>query len=162
MALERGAKAGTLSAPSNPDVTALLRKITLTLPVAAMLGAVSAQASPQEPNGSPNSVEHVRVALKHTPSQSLKFDARMPGPVATFKVAVDQRVFGLSVVDQLRKEFELTPLQRQSAEWRAKCCGINLLSVADGIEKAARQWKENRIHDRVSRELAQVIAAAEK
>ena len=127
-----------------------------------MLGAVSAQASAQEPNGSPDPVEHVRVALTHTPSQSLKFDPRMPVPVATFKVAVDQRVFGLSIVDQLRKEFELTLLQRQSAEWRSRCCGINLLSVADGIEKAARQWQERRIRDRVSRELAEVIAAADK
>jgi hypothetical protein len=33
--------------------------------------------------------------------------------------------------------------------------------VADGIEKAVRQWKESRIRDRVSRELAEVIAAAD-
>jgi hypothetical protein len=86
----------------------------------------------------------------------------MPRPVATFTVTVNERVFGLPIVEQLRKDFELTPLQRQSADWRAKCCGINLLSLADGIDKAARQWKENRIRDRVSRELAQVIAAADK
>jgi hypothetical protein len=86
----------------------------------------------------------------------------MPQPVATFRVSVDTRVFGLSIVDQLRKEFELTPLQRQSAEWRSKCCGVNLLSLADVIEKGVRQWKEKRIRDRVSRELADVIAAAEK
>jgi hypothetical protein len=34
--------------------------------------------------------------------------------------------------------------------------------LADGIGKAVRQWKEERIRDRVSRELAEVIAAAEK
>jgi hypothetical protein len=149
-----------LSGPSNPDVTALLRKITLALSLAAVFWPLSAEAAPQEP-ASRDSVEQVRAALNRTPGQSLKFDARMPTPVATFKVTVDERVFGLPIVEQLRKEFELTPLQRQSAEWRAKCCGINLLSVADGIEKAVRQWKESRIRDRVSRELAEVIAAAD-
>jgi hypothetical protein len=151
-----------LSGRSNLHVTALLRKITLTLLASVMLWPVSAGAAPQEPAGSPAAVDHVRATLNRTPSQSLKFDARMPQPVATFRVSVDTSVFGLSIVDQLRKEFELTPLQRQSAEWRAKCCGINLLSVADAIEKGVRQWKENRIHDRVSRELAEVVAAAEK
>jgi hypothetical protein len=128
----------------------------------AMLGPLSAAAAPQDSAGPPASVEHVRATLNRTPSQSLKFDARMPEPVATFRVSVDTSVFGLSIVDQLRKEFELTPLQKQSAEWRAKCCGINLLSIADAIQKGVRQWNENRIHDRVSRELAEVIAAAEK
>ena len=151
-----------LSGPSNPDVPALLRTITLALSVAALLCPVCAQASPQESSASPDSVEHVRTVLGRTPLQSLKFDARMPRPVATFKVTVDERVFGLPIVDQLRKEFELTTLQRQSADWRAKCCGINLLSLADGIEKAARQRRESRIRDRVSRELAEVIAAAAK
>jgi hypothetical protein len=140
-------------------VTDSLRKTVITVLFAAVLTPASASAAPQEAAAPPDQVEHVKAALNRTPPQSLRFDARMPEPVATFKVTVDQRVFGLSIVDQLRKEFELTPLQRQSAEWRAKCCGLNLLSLADGIGKAYRQWKEQRIHDRVSRELAEVIAA---
>ena len=151
-----------VSGQSNQIVTALVRKITLTLLVTAMLWPVSALAAPQEPTGSPASVDHVRASLNRTPPRSLKFDARMPAPVATFRVTVDERVFGLPIMDQLRKEFELTPLQRQSADWRAKCCGVNLLAVADGIEKAVRQWRETRIRDRVTGELAEVIAAAEK
>ena len=147
---------------SNPDVTALLRNTTLALSLAATLWPVAAGAATQEAAAAPDSVENVKAALSRTPSQSLRFDARMPEPVATFRVTVDQSVFGLSIVDQLRKEFELTPLQRQSAEWRSRCCGINLLSLADSIGKAVRQWKEQRIHDRVSRELAEVIAAADK
>jgi hypothetical protein len=148
--------------PSNSQVTDFLRKTILALSFVAIFWPVSAGATPQEPAAPPDSVEHVKVALNRTPSQSLRFDARMPEPVTTFKVTVDARVFGLSVVDQLRKKFELTPLQRQSAEWRAKCCGLNLLDLADNIGKAVRQWKERRIHDQVSRELAEVIAAAEK
>jgi hypothetical protein len=143
-------------------VTDLLRKTVVTLCFATMLWPASAGAAPQEAAAPPDSVEHVKTALNRTPSQSLRFDARMPEPVATFKVSVNQRVFGLSIVDQLRKEFELTLLQRQSAEWRSKCCGINLLTLGDAIGKALRQWKEQRIRDRVSRELAEVIAAAEK
>ena len=146
---------------SKPYVTDLLRKIVITLSFAGVLWPISAGAAPQEEAAAPpDAVEHVKAALNRTPSQSLRFDARMPAPVATFRVSVDERVFGLSIVDKLRKEFELTPLQRQSAEWRSKCCGINLLTLADGIGKAFRQWKEDRIHDRVSRELAEVIAAA--
>lgn len=151
-----------LSARSNPQVTALLRRTTLALSLAAMLWPAFAEAAPQAPVAPRDSVEQVRAALSRTPSQSLRFDARMPTPVATFKVTVDARVFGLSIVDQLRKEFELTPLQRQSADWRAKCCGINLLTLADSIGKAVRRWKEDRIHDRVSSELAEVIAATDK
>ncbi len=147
---------------SNPDVTALLAKTTRALSVAAVLWPLSAGAAPQEPTVPPDGVAHVKASLDRTPSRSLRFDARMPVPVATFKVSVDERVFGLSIVDQLRKDFELTPLQRQSAEWRSKCCGFNLLALKDGIGKAVRHWKEERIRDQVSRELAEVIAAADK
>jgi hypothetical protein len=157
-----GGTARMCSGPSNSHVTALLRKTTLTISVAAMLWPLSVEAAPQEPAASPDAVEQVRAALNRTPPQSLKFDARMPTPAATFRVTVNARVFGLPIVDQLRKDFELTPLQRQSAEWRAKCCGYNLLALADGIETGLRHWNERRIRDRVSRELAEVIAAAEK
>jgi hypothetical protein len=108
------------------------------------------------------SLDRVKDGLARTPPQSLKFDARIPVPVATFRVTVEQKAFVEPILVTLRKEFELTPLQRQSAEWSSKCCGLSLAAVTESIEKAFRRWEERRIHDRVSRELAEVIAAGEK
>ena len=131
----------------------------------ATFGPVAAQTvAAQELSGtdSPVSVERVKDSLNRTPPQSLKFDTRMPVPAATFKVTVNQRLFVLPIMDSLRKEFELTPLQRQSADWSSRCCGISIASLAEGLERAYRDWKERRVRDRVARELAEVIAAAEK
>jgi hypothetical protein len=65
-------------------------------------------------------------------------------------------------MDSLRKEFELTPLQRQSADWSSKCCGLNLAALTESLDRAFRRWEERRVHDRVTRELAEVVAAANK
>ena len=108
------------------------------------------------------SLDRVKDALARTPSQSLRFDAKMPVPVATFRVTVEQKAFVEPILVTLRKEFELTPLQRQSAEWSSRCCGLSLAAVTESLEKAFRRWEERRIHDRVSRELAEVIAAQPK
>ena len=35
----------------------------------------------------------------------------------------------LTFHEYLRKELELTPLQRQSADWASRCCGIDLGQV---------------------------------
>ena len=86
----------------------------------------------------------------------------MPVPAATFKVRVNQRFFGLPIVDKLRKDFELTPLQRQSQEWASKCCGFNLLTLPESLDRALRRMEERRIRTRVARELAEVVAAANK
>lgn len=131
----------------------------------ASLGPFSAGSAiaQQLPNSAtPTSVDRVKETLARTPAQSLKFDARMPQPVATFRVTVNQRAFVEPILVTLRKEFELTPLQRQSWDWYSKCCGINLMLVPEFLQKEFRQWQERRIHERVTRELAEVIAASEK
>lgn len=119
-----------------------------------------AGAEPQDPGSI--SFQRVQDTLNRTPSQSLKFDAKVPVPAATFRVTVTGHPFVVPIMDSLRKEFELTPLQRQSAEWSSKCCGLSLATLTDSIEKAFRRWEERRIHDRVSRELSEVEAAARK
>ena len=131
----------------------------------ATLGPVTTQtvaAQELSASDSPVSIERVKDSLTRTPAQSLRFDARMPMPAATFKVTVNQRLFVVPIMDSLRKEFELTPLQRQSADWSSRCCGLSIAALAEGIERAYRDWKERRARDRVARELAEVIAAAEK
>ena len=127
-------------------------------PLSARLGA-----APQAIDTLPaRSVERVRSALNGTPTQSLKFDVKAPQPIAIFRRTVNQRAFTITILDQLRKEFELTPLQRQSAEWSARCCGLNLLTVTKSIEKAWRLRQERKAREQVKRELAEFLASGEK
>ena len=144
---------------------ASLRTTTLAFALPAMLLTLSARlaTAPQDPGALPVvSLEHVQDTLNRTPSKSLKFDAKVPVPAATFRVTVRERPFVVPIMESLRKEFELTPLQRQSAEWSSRCCGLNLVTLTESLEKAFRRWEEGRIHDRVARELAEVEAAARK
>jgi len=85
----------------------------------------------------------------------------MPVPVATFRTTT-QRDYMIPFVERLRKDFELTPLQRQSAEWASKCCGMNLLTLTKGLTGALRRHEERRAREQVARELADVRAAAAK
>lgn len=143
-------------------MTTSLRKTTIALLIATFC-PLAAAAAPQEPEAAtPRSVERVKESLNRTPSQSLKFDVQVPVPAATFRVTVNQRLFVEPIMDSLRKQFELTPLQRQSADWSSRCCGLSVAALTDGLERAFRRWEERRIHDRVARELAEVIAAADK
>jgi hypothetical protein len=143
----------------------LPRKPILALSLLALAGpfCAGATAAPQEPGTAPPaSLERVRDGLSRTPAQSLRFDSTIPVPAATFRVTVTGHPFVVPIMDSLRKEFELTPLQRQSADWSSKCCGLNLAMLTDSLDRAFRRWEERRVHDRVARELAEVVAAANK
>jgi hypothetical protein len=119
-------------------------------------------AAPQEPPSLPPvSLERIREGLEKTPERSLKFDAHMP-PVVTFKSRVDKRAFVLSLEEQLRKDFTLNLLQRQSAEWSSKCCGINLNQVFTSVEKALQRRQLRKIREQIARELAELEAARKK
>jgi len=139
-----------------------LRTTTLAFTLPAMLLTLSARATaaPQDPAAAPpTSFERVQDMLNRTPPKSLKFDVKVPVPAATFRVTVTGRPFVVPIMDSLRKEFELTPLQRQSADWSSKCCGLNLAMLTESLDRAFRRWEERRVHDRVARELAEVVAA---
>jgi hypothetical protein len=77
----------------------------------------------------------------------------------TFRTRVDQRVFVPSLEEHLRKEFTLTLLQRQSAEWASKCCGYGLGQLVKGVNKALRDRKVRKTHEQIARELAELAAA---
>ena len=147
-------------------MSSLVRTITLACALPAVLLTLSgiATAAPQDPGTSlPTSFGRVQDTLNQTPSKSLKFDAKVPVPATTFRVTVTGRPFVVpTIMESLRKEFELTPLQRQSAQWSSQCCGLSVAALTESIEKAFRRWEENRIRDRVSRELVAVEAAARK
>jgi len=103
-------------------------------------------------------VQHVRQQLDKPQVPTIK-NAPPPRPLPTFRSSVDHRVWVLTLEEQLHKEFDLTPLQRQSADWSARCCGINLIQVAKGIDKAVQQEKERRVRAQIAREVAQIEAA---
>ena len=121
-----------------------------------MLCAAPVEAMPQTPQDSAQAVQHVRQDLEK-PAAPLK-NAPPPRPLPTFKSSVE-RPWVLTLDEQLHKEFDLTPLQRQSADWSGRCCGINLIQVAKGINKAVQQEKERRVRTQISREVAEIEAA---
>jgi hypothetical protein len=130
----------------------------LTLFVAlASLGA-AAQAPPAE---LPVSLERIREELKQPPA----IDANRPleQPVATFRIRIEHPRYVPTIEEWIRREFRLSALQRQSAAWGSKCCGLNLLSLASGLTKGikeARQRREVRkIREQIARELAELEAA---
>ena len=83
-------------------------------------------------------------------------------PVPTFKSSVEQRVYVLSLDEWLRKEFTLTPLQRQSAEWASKCCGFNLNQLGKSVQKALQRREERKIRQQIAGELAWLEAGTKK
>jgi hypothetical protein len=120
------------------------------------------QAAPQaQGKDLPVSLDRIRQDLAKTPP-TVKFDMPVKVPVATFKSRVDQRVYVLTLREWLDKEFKLTPLQRQSADWAANCCGISLDPVFDKLEQALHRRKLRKIREQVASELAAVEAARKK
>ena len=123
-------------------------------------GTTTLKAAPQAPRSEvPGSLERIREALEKPPA---RLDMKWPLPVTTFKTGVDQRLYVLSLEEQLRKEFTLTLLQRQSYEWGSRCCGFNLLSlnrVATSVHKALQRRKVGKVRQQIARELAGLEAA---
>ena len=117
------------------------------------------EAAPQEPTSVPPvSLERIREKLEKAPARPLKLDVQLQLPVATFKTSVNQRVYVLSLEEQLRKDFTLTALQRQSADWASKCCGLNLNQLFNSAERALHRRKVRKIREQIARELAQLEA----
>ena len=65
----------------------------------------------------------------------------------------------LPFYEYLRKELELTPLQRQSADWASRCCGIDVGRLFNGIGKALERRKARQVREQIDRELADIEAA---
>ena len=125
--------------------------------------STSLAAAPQQPTDAPAvSLERIRRQVEKPPARRIVLDVPLQLPVATFKTSVTQRAFMLTFEEQLHKDFDLTPLQRQSQEWASKCCGINLVQLAKSVKRAVRADETRRIRQQVARELAQVQEAARK
>ena len=136
---------------------------SLSLPALAICPSTTLGATPQAPTeDSPVSLDRIREALEKTPPTGLKLDMALQLPVATFRTRVDQRVYVLSFEDWLEKEFSLTPLQRQSADWAARCCGISLDPLFRKLEEALDRRRVRKIREQIAEELAQLEAARKK
>ena len=141
-------------------------------PLALVVGVSATLGAAQQPTEKdlPVSLERIREELAQPPS-GLKLDKPVELPVATFRTSVEQRVYMVSFEEWLEKELEMTDLQRQSADWAARCCGYVLASGAVGIgldplfdrlEKALQRRKVRKIRERIARELAELEAARKK
>ena len=135
-------------------LVAIMSLLALVVSPPASLGA-----APQPPTDVPPvSVERIQEQLKKNSPPGLR-DLALQPPVATFKTGVEQRVFVLTFEEQLRKDFTLNALQRQSADWGSKCCGISLSQLFDSVERALQRRKVRKIREEIARELAELEAA---
>ena len=65
----------------------------------------------------------------------------------------------LTLDEWIDKEFNLIGIQRQSADWASKCCGIGLDPLFKSVENALQRRKERKIREQIARELAELEAA---
>ncbi len=122
------------------------------------------EAAPQPPakdttaQDLPISVDRIAKQLSKPAPIQLKVDQQTL-PVATFRVSVEQRIYVLPFKEWLDKEFKLNDLQRQSADWASRCCGINLGSLFQKLEDAQRRHEVRKIREQIARELEDLEAA---
>jgi hypothetical protein len=103
----------------------------------------------------PVSLNRIREGVVRTPA--LRLDQKPPTP--TFRTTTEGRVLMLPFQEYLRQQLELTPLQRQSADWASRCCGFDLGQLFKGLEQALDRRRTRTIHERISRELANLEAS---
>jgi hypothetical protein len=137
---------------------AVFSQLALVVGLTAM-----AEAAPQPPGQDlPVSLDRIRDGVTRTSSTRLKVDMPVEVPVAVFKTHTEQQVYVLSLDEWLDKEFTLTALQRQSAEWAGKCCGIGLGSLFNSVEDALQRRRVRKIREQIARELAEIEADRKK
>jgi hypothetical protein len=134
----------------SPVVLAALGLFVSGVGLPAAVEPQAARPSQEQAGASPVSLERIREGVARTPA--LKLDQNEPTP--TFRTTTEGRTLMLPFHEYLRKELELTPLQRQSADWASRCCGIDLGHVFKSVEKAWDRRKARQLRERISRELA--------
>ena len=126
------------------------------------VGSAKVDATPQQTASAPPvSLERIKEELEKPPARPLTPAVPVPLRV-TFRSRVDQRVFVPTLEEHLHKEFDLNLLQRQSADWRSRCCGYNLSALLDHIEKALHERKIRKTREQIARELAALERARDK
>ncbi len=154
---------GPLRRRLTPQVATILRPIVLALfwmPAVVLCLSATLGASPQQPSEDPPvSLDRIRTKLAKAPQTRLKLDLPVQVPVATFKSRVDQRVYVPTLDEWIAKEFELNELQRQSADWSSKCCGIRLDPLLTSLDRALERRRVRKVRQQIARELTEIEAA---
>jgi hypothetical protein len=115
-----------------------------------LAGSAPLFAGPQAPD-----LDRIKARLAQPPGPKLATSEpaeRRP----VFKSSVERHPWVPTLDDELHKAFDLNPYQRQSAEWRSKCCGLNLGQVFDAVAKARHDVQERKARAEVQRELAEL------
>lgn len=130
------------------------------LSVAALgVSSASLAAAPQEPPGGlPVSLERIRENLEKPPPPRLT-PAQPVQLRPTFRTRVDQRTWVPTLEEHLHEQFDLSPMQRQSAQWAAQCCGLKVGQFLKMAEDALRARKVRKTREQIARELAELDAA---
>ena len=133
----------------------------LALVVCALGLTAALEAAPQQPDQAPTmSIKRLRQELEKPPPPRLK--PKSPVPLRPrFRSRVEGRPWVPTLEEHLHDEFDLTPLQRQSAEWRSRCCGFDLGVIFDHIEKVRREREIRNIRAQIAHEIS-VIEATRK
>jgi hypothetical protein len=142
---------------------ALSTGIRLLLGSAALsLGAAgTVQAAPQDPPAPPTSVERVKDRLETPIVRSLTPSATVRlRPV--FKSGVEKHPFVRTLDQDLHQTFDLNDLQRQSAAWSSRCCGLDLGAVYRAIKQANTERQVSKTRAQIARELAELKSASDK
>lgn len=139
---------------------AIVSAVFCTLALVVSVSAPLAAAPQDPPKDLPVSLDRIREELAKPPPPRL--DMPVQAPVARFTSRIDQRVYVLTLHQWIDKEFKLTALQRQSAEWGARCCGISLEPLLKGLEEALERRKTRKIREQIARDLAEIEAARKK
>jgi hypothetical protein len=133
--------------------------ICIQLALGLFVAAPAAAAQQPQPNDLPVSLERIRNELEVAVPSRLRLDMPVERPAPRFRTRVDQTVYVLTLDEWIDKEFNLIGIQRQSADWASKCCGIGLDPLFKSVENALQRRKERRIREQIARELAALEAA---
>ncbi len=155
-------KARAVPRPSNRLVATLRasrRAVFCGLALGAFL-STPLGAAPQQPAAAPPvSLDRIKEGIANP---GLKLDVPIPPARPTFKSRVDQRQFVLTLEQALHRDFDLNEFQRQSAEWRSKCCGFDVGQIFELIDKKMLERKIRKTREQIMQELAFLEAAAAK
>lgn len=133
--------------------------LSALLSIPALLWPAALGAAPQQAAGAPPiSVERIREELERPPAPRLSSGVTEPLR-PTFRSTADRRIWVPTLKEHLHKTFDLTPMQRQSAEWAAQCCGIKIGQVVKLAENALRARKVRKTREEIARELPFIEAA---
>ena len=72
---------------------------------------------------------------------------------------MERHPFVLTLDQDLRKTFELTEFQKQSAEWSGRCCGLKIGALLKSLDRALDERKVRKTREQIARELAELAAA---